>query len=119
MTGIPTSRQTEREARRLGISLPALAENGHEEITIDGAEEVEVGGLLRKKIIGSASEQLIIDFQESKLVDLLGAHGSVAVEVLPFATNATARRQQSLAVSLVRRARRRAHIPLFEPSSRS
>src|SRR5687768_15666207 len=68
--GIPTSQQTEREARRLGIPLATLAEHDHIDVTIDGADEVDVGrlnllkgrggALLREKIIASTSEQLII-----------------------------------------------------------
>ena len=114
--GIPTSQQTEREARRLGIPLSTLAEHDHIDVTIDGADEVDVGrlnllkgrggALLREKIIASASEQLIIVIDETKLVDRLGVHGSVAVEVVPFAWHATARRLQSLGASLVRRTTR-------------
>ena len=114
--GIPTSQQTEREARRLGIPLSTLAEHDHIDVTIDGADEVHAdslnllkgrgGALLREKIIASASEQLIIVIDETKLVDRLGVHGSVAVEVVPFAWNATARRLQSLGASLVRRTTR-------------
>jgi ribose 5-phosphate isomerase A len=84
--GIPTSRQTEREARRLGIPLSTLAEHDHIDVTIDGADEVDVGrlnllkgrggALLREKIIASISEHLIIVIDEAKLVDRLGGHGS-------------------------------------------
>jgi ribose 5-phosphate isomerase A len=111
--GIPTSRQTEREARRLGIPLSTLAEHDHIDVTIDGADQVEVGrlsllkgrggALLREKIIASVSEQLIIVIDETKLVDRLGVQGSVAVEVVPFAWHATARKLQSLGASLARR----------------
>ena len=117
--GIPTSQQTEREARRLGIPLSTLAER-HTTLTSQSMGQTEVdlaeapdllpkgcgGALLREKIIASASEQLIIVVDETKLVDRLGAHGSVAVEVVPFAWNATARRLQSLGASLVRRTTR-------------
>ena len=88
--GIPTSEQTDREAGRLGIPLSTLAEHDHIDVTIDGADQVEVGrlnllkgrggALLREKIIASASEQLIIVIDETKLVDRLGVQGSVAVK---------------------------------------
>jgi ribose 5-phosphate isomerase A len=113
--GIPTSQQTEREARRLGIPLSTLAEHDHIDVTIDGADEVDVGrlnllkgrggALLREKIIASSSEQLIIVIDETKLVDRLG-RGVVAVEVVPFAWHATARRLQRFGASLVRRTTR-------------
>jgi ribose 5-phosphate isomerase A len=114
--GIPTSEQTDREARRLGIPLSTLAEHDHIDVTIDGADQVEVGrlnllkgrggSLLREKIIASASEQLIIVIDETKLVDRLGVQGSVAVEVVPFAWHATARKLQGLGASLARRTTR-------------
>jgi ribose 5-phosphate isomerase A len=111
--GIPTSQQTEREARRLGIPLSTLAEHDHIDVTIDGADQVDAGrlnllkgrggALLREKLIACASEQLIIVVDETKLVDRLGVHGSVAVEVVPFAWHTTARRLQGLGASLERR----------------
>ena len=59
--------------------------------------------MLREKIIATLSQQVIIVVDETKLVDRLGVHGSVVVEVVPFAWNATARRLQSLGASVVRR----------------
>lgn len=114
--GIPTSAETEGEARRLGIPLSTLEAHDHIDVTIDGADEVDVrnlnllkgrgGALLREKIIASVTEQLIIAVDETKLVDRLGIHGPVAVEVVPFAWHATARKLESLGASLTRRATR-------------
>jgi ribose 5-phosphate isomerase A len=111
--GIPTSEQTAREARRLGIPLSTLGEHDHIDVTIDGADEVDVGtltllkgrggALLREKIIASASTQLIIVVDETKLVHRLGVKSPVAIEVVPFGWRATARRLQSLVSSLERR----------------
>lgn len=111
--GIPTSEQTAREARRLGIPLSTLEERDHIDVTIDGADEVEVGtlallkgrggALLREKIIASASRQLIIVVDETKLVQRLGVKSPVAIEVVPFGWSATARRLRSLVTSLERR----------------
>lgn len=113
IVGIPASRHAEREARRLGIPLSTLAEHDHGDITIDGADEVGVGqltllkgrggALLGEKIVASTSEHLIIAVDESKLVDRLGARGPVAVEAVPFAWRATARRLRCLGGSSVLR----------------
>jgi len=113
--GISTSQQTQREARSLGIPLSTLAEHEHIDITIDGADEVDVGrlhllkglggALLREKIIACSSEQMIVVIDETKLVDRLG-RGPVAVEVAPFGWHTTAGRLQSLGASLVRRTTR-------------
>ena len=111
--GIPTSAQTEREARRLGIPLSTVAAHDHIDVTIDGADEVDLGSLnllkgrggalLREKIIASITEQLIIVVDETKLVDRLGVGGPVAVEVVPFAWHATAMKLQSLGASVAQR----------------
>ncbi len=113
VVGIPTSQQTEREARRLGIPLSTLAEHDHIDVTIDGADEVDVatlgllkgrgGALLHEKIVASASTHLMIIVDETKLVERLGVHGLVVVEVVPFGWNATARTLQRLVTSLTRR----------------
>jgi ribose 5-phosphate isomerase A len=116
MIGIPTSEQTEREARRVGIPLSTLAEHDRVDVTIDGADEVERGSLnllkgrggalLREKIVATASAHLIVVVDETKLVDRLGARGPVAVEVVPFGWHATAKRLQSLGARVVRRTTR-------------
>jgi ribose 5-phosphate isomerase A len=111
--GIPTSEQTEREARRLRIPLSTLAQHDHIDITLDGADEVEVatlnllkgrgGALLREKIVASATEHLIIMVDETKLVKRLGVQCAVAVEVVPFGWSATARKLRRLVSALERR----------------
>src|SRR4029077_5794300 len=70
--------------------------------TIDGADEVELGSLdlikgrggalLREKIVASSSRQLIIVVDESKIVNKLGSHGQVPVEIVSFGWQSTARR---------------------------
>ncbi|MEO7145969.1 MAG: ribose-5-phosphate isomerase RpiA [Bryobacteraceae bacterium] len=100
ITGIPTSEHTAVQARALGIPLSTLAEHTHIDVTIDGADEVERGtlnlikghggALLREKIIASASARLIVVVDESKLVERLGTHFAVPVEVVPFGWQATA-----------------------------
>lgn len=94
IVGIPTSRRAERLARRLRIPLATLAECPALDITIDGADEVEMhsfhlikglgGALLREKIVASATKLEIIVVDDSKLVERLGTKAPVPVEVLPF-----------------------------------
>jgi ribose 5-phosphate isomerase A len=92
--GIPTSERTAAQARRLGIPLSSFAEHRQIDLTIDGADEVERGtlnlikglggALLREKIVASASRQLAIIVDDTKLVDRLGTHAPVPVEVVAF-----------------------------------
>ena len=91
--GIPTSVETENLAKRLGVPLTTLEAHPEVDVTIDGADEVDPnfnlikglgGALLREKIVASATKQEIIVVDESKLVERLGTHAPVPVEVVPF-----------------------------------
>jgi ribose 5-phosphate isomerase A len=103
---IPTSEATAGQARGLGIPLSTLAEHSEIDLTIDGADEVELGtlnlikghggALLREKIVASASAQLIIIVDETKLVERLGVHFAVPAEVVPFGWQATAKKLAQL-----------------------
>ncbi len=93
IVGVPTSRETSRLARELGIPLTSLEEEPRLDLTIDGADEVSPdlnlikglgGALLWEKIVATASDRLIIVVDESKLVERLGESAPLPVEVVPF-----------------------------------
>ena len=98
--GIPTSERTASQARRLGIPIATFAEYQHLDLTIDGADEVQLGSLdlikglggalLREKIVAAASGKLVIVVDQEKLVERLGEHTLVPVEVTQFGWQATA-----------------------------
>jgi ribose 5-phosphate isomerase A len=100
IVGIPTSERTAARARRLGIPIAGFAEHQRLDLTIDGADEVERhtlhlikglgGALLREKIVAAASDRLVIVVDREKLVDRLGEHTPVPVEVTQFGWQATA-----------------------------
>jgi ribose 5-phosphate isomerase A len=100
LVGIPTSERTAAHARRLGIPISTFAEHQRLDLTIDGADEVELGtldlikglggALLREKIVAAASDRLIIVVDQEKLVERLGEHTPVPVEVTQFGWQATA-----------------------------
>jgi ribose 5-phosphate isomerase A len=106
IVGIPTSEYTQEHARSLGIPLSTLGENPRIDLTIDGADEVELGSLnlikggggalLREKIVASASARLVIVADEAKLVDHLGVGFPVPIEAVPFGWQVTARRVADL-----------------------
>ncbi len=91
--GIPTSAQTEEQARRLEVPLTTLEEHPEVDITIDGADQVDPAGnlikggggaLLREKIVATASAKYAIVVDDSKLVKILGDGFSLPVEVVTF-----------------------------------
>jgi ribose 5-phosphate isomerase A len=100
VVGIPTSERTAAQARRLGIFIATFAEHQRLDLTIDGADEVQLGtldlikglggALLREKIVAAASDRLVIVVDQEKLVDQLGEHTPVPVEVTQFGWQATA-----------------------------
>jgi len=103
--GIPSSKKTEKLARRLGIPLTDFSKTSGIDITIDGADEVDGqlnlikgggGALLREKILIQASKQVIIIIDESKLSKKLGTKWPVPIEVLPFGWQTEAKFLQSL-----------------------
>lgn len=100
IVGVPTSRDTEERARRLGIPLATLEERPRVDLTIDGADEVDPelrlikglgGALLREKVVASVSEVLVIVADASKVVERLGTKAPLPVEVDPFGAPAVER----------------------------
>lgn len=94
IVGIPTSEATAKQAETWGIVLGDLIDYPHLDIAIDGADEVSPnldltkgwgGALVREKLVEMHAERLIIIVDESKLVQKLGTHGPLPVEVTPFA----------------------------------
>jgi len=92
--GVPTSVATERLARELAIPLVNLNEAGVIDVTLDGADEVDLdfnmikgggGALTREKLVALASVKRVILVDESKLVSRLGQSRLLPIEVLPFA----------------------------------
>ena len=90
---VPTSLETEQEARRLEIPLTSLESHPRVDLVIDGADDVDPdlnlikgggGALLREKIVAQAGRRLIIVADASKLSPRLGVRWALPVEVIPF-----------------------------------
>jgi ribose 5-phosphate isomerase A len=103
---IATSERSAAQAGAGGIPLTSFAEHRRLDLTIDGADEIEVGSLtlikglggalLREKIVAAASKRLVIVADEEKLVERLGQTVPVPVEVVPFGWETTADRLRRL-----------------------
>jgi ribose 5-phosphate isomerase A len=105
VVGIPTSRATEAEARRVGIPLMPDAMPRDVDLTIDGADEVSPaldlikgggGALLREKIVAQASRRVVIVVDESKISPALGMRHALPVEVARFGVESLERFIRSL-----------------------
>ena len=93
VVGVPTSLRTAREAQELDIPLTSLTETPFLDLTIDGADEVDLelnlikglgGALLREKMVAQASRRLAIMVDDGKIVPALGTRCPVPVEVVQF-----------------------------------
>ncbi len=92
---VPSSMATANLARSLGIPLETLDAAEPLDLTVDGADEIELGtlnaikgwgaALVRERIVAAASRQQILIVTAEKLVQHLGERGKLPVEVLPFA----------------------------------
>ncbi|MFQ5758693.1 MAG: ribose 5-phosphate isomerase A [Candidatus Bathyarchaeia archaeon] len=92
--GVPTSHQALRLAVDSGIQITTLEEHPQLDLTIDGADQIDKelnlikgmgGALTREKIVASATKQLVIVADQTKLVEKLGKNQPLPIEVLPFA----------------------------------
>jgi ribose 5-phosphate isomerase A len=102
VVGIATSRRTEARARQLGLTVIDFADHRRIDLTLDGADEVERGtlnlvkgrggALLREKIVAAASARMVAVVDETKLVDRLGRHVPLPVEINSFGWQVTLER---------------------------
>lgn len=99
ITGIATSEKTADQARVLKIPLSSLDDHQEIDVTIDGADEIELGtlnlikggggNLLREKMVAVASGRMIVVADNRKVVDRLGTHFGLPVEIVPFGWQTT------------------------------
>ena len=94
VTGVPASGTIEALARAERIPLVSLSESEVLDLTVDGADEVAPnldlikghgGALVRERIVAAASKRQVILVGADKLVQRLGEHIAIPVEVIPFA----------------------------------
>ncbi len=100
IVGIPTSEGTAALARDYDIPLVSLDDYDRIDLAIDGADEVDPnfdlikglgGALLREKMVETLVKYFIVVVDETKLVQKLGTHSPLPVEVTQFAWRAHAR----------------------------
>ncbi len=99
IVGVATSEATAAQARGLGITLAELDEVDALDVTIDGADEVDLGrfavikgfggALLREKLVARSTTHQIIIVDAGKLA-AGGLTKIVPVEVVPFGARHTA-----------------------------
>lgn len=105
IVGVPTSEATAAIARAAGIRLVTLDDEPELDLTVDGADEVDMqlrlikgggGAHLREKIVATASDRLVIIADHTKLVETLGRF-PLPIEVVRFGLASTQRYIELLA----------------------
>jgi ribose 5-phosphate isomerase len=113
VVGVPTSHQAEQLASHYRVPLTELPSRSNVDLTVDGADEIELGtlnltkgrggALVREKLVAYASAQEIIIADASKLVTHLGERSAVPVAVVQFGWERTAHELEELGCRAVRR----------------
>lgn len=108
--GVPTSIASAKLAESFGIQLTTLGKCPELDIDIDGADEVTRkgfhlikglgGALLREKIVRYAAKTFVVVVDERKMVDQLGEHTPVPIEVTPFGWESTAKHLEKIGASI-------------------
>ncbi|MEO8636183.1 MAG: ribose-5-phosphate isomerase RpiA [Gemmatimonadales bacterium] len=110
VTAVPTSVVSARLAHAAGIPLIELGEEWELDLTVDGADEVAPnldllkgrgGAMVRERIVAAASKRLVILVGREKLVRVLGEHGPLPIEVIPFAVGPVVRMLKGLGLTPV------------------
>jgi ribose 5-phosphate isomerase A len=113
VVAIPTSEATAAQARSLDIPLVDFTTHRSIDLTIDGADAVDLdgfalikglgGALLREKIVASASKRMAVIVDTSKTAGVLGSRTPVPVEIVGFGWQSTQRRIEALGAEAVLR----------------
>lgn len=97
ITAVATSQQSLRQAKSVGIPLLDIDFITTLDMTVDGADEIDMhknmikgggGALLREKILAHSSQEMVVIVDETKLVQELGTF-PVPVEIAQFAYQTT------------------------------
>ncbi|UUX35486.1 ribose-5-phosphate isomerase RpiA [Fundicoccus culcitae] len=92
IVGVATSKQSEDQARKLGIPVVDIDEVNHIDVLVDGADECTTefsgikgggGALLMEKIVAQHSRTIIWIVTQEKIVDTLGAF-PLPVEIVKY-----------------------------------
>lgn len=94
ITTVASSITSMCKAQELGLSLTAIEHLNRLDLYVDGADEVDPDNtllkgqgadLVKEKILAKASKQFIVLVDNTKMVDKIGTHFAIPIEVMPFA----------------------------------
>ena len=100
VTTIASSQVSMIKAQSLGLNVIALTQVAEIDLYVDGADEITPDmsllkgrgyDLVLEKLLAKAAKQFIVVSDKSKLVDRIGTHYAIPIEVMPMAWKAAKR----------------------------
>ena len=97
VTTVASSNISMIKAQSVGLTVLSLAQLSQIDLYVDGADEITPDNTLLKgrgydlvmeKLLARAAKQFIVVADKSKLVDRIGTHYPIPIEVMPFAWQA-------------------------------
>ncbi len=94
VTTVSSSAMSAVKAQQLGLPVLDFEQVSHLDLYVDGADEVspelvllkgQGADLVREKLLATASKQFLVLVESNKLVEHIGQHFAVPIEVMPFA----------------------------------
>ena len=94
VTTIASSVVSAIKAQQLGLPVLGFEQVSHIDLYVDGADEVspelallkgQGADLVREKLLATASKRFLVLVESNKLVERIGQHFAIPIEVMPFA----------------------------------
>jgi ribose 5-phosphate isomerase A len=94
VTTVSSSVVSAIKAQQLGLPVLGFEQVSHIDLYVDGADEVspdltllkgQGADLVREKLLATASKQFLVLVEPGKLVEHIGQHFPIPIEVMPFA----------------------------------
>ena len=94
ITTVASSAVSALKAQQLGLTVLDFEQVSQVNIYVDGADEVspeltllkgQGADLVREKLLATASEQFLVLVEPGKLVERIGQHFAIPIEIMPFA----------------------------------
>lgn len=105
VTTVASSNISMIKAQSAGLTVLSLSQLSQIDLYVDGADEITPDNTLLKgrgydlvmeKLLAKAAKQFIVVADKSKLVDRIGTHYPIPIEVMPFAWQAAKRSIEAL-----------------------
>ena len=105
ITTVASSAVSALKAQQLGLTVLDFEQVSQVNVYVDGADEVspeltllkgQGADLVREKLLATASEQFLVLVEPGKLVERIGQHFAIPIEIMPFAWQLVKKQLESI-----------------------